>query len=197
MHLIVGLGNPGPRYADTRHNVGWQALDRAAARWSIRIGPAGAARWGRGRVGPAEVALAAPLAWMNQTGPVVRALIEQWSLTPQDLIVIHDDLDLDLGRIRVKRGGGSGGHNGILSILTALDSPEFCRLKIGIGRPAPGADAADYVLAPFSPGEAPAVSQALDQAVLALECLVAEGLAAAMNRFNIRPKAAQGEKGEG
>ena len=193
MHLIVGLGNPGPRYADTRHNVGWQVLDRAAACWSIRIESGSVARWGRGRIGSGEVMLAAPLVWMNQTGLVVKALIEKWALTPKDLIVIHDDLDLDLGRIRIKRSGGSGGHNGILSILTALDCDEFCRLKIGIGRPAPGVDAADYVLSPFSPEERPILGQVLDQAVAALECVVTEGMASAMNRFNVRPKETEGE----
>jgi PTH1 family peptidyl-tRNA hydrolase len=191
LRLIVGLGNPGPRYARTRHNVGWQALDRAAARWSIEIEPSAHARRGKGRVGSAEVALAAPLAWMNRTGPVVKALIEEWALSPQDLIVIHDDLDLDLGRIRIRPSGGSGGHNGLLSIFAALNTDEFCRLKIGIGRPAPGQDPADYVLAPFTSEETSVISDALDQAALALECLVTEGVAAAMNRFNVRPKEAE------
>ena len=132
--------------------------------------------------------MAAPLAWMNQTGPAVKALLEEWALTPQDLIVVHDDLDLDLGRLRIKSGGGAGGHNGILSILTALDTNEFCRLKIGIGRPAPGEEAAEYVLAPFTPEEAAVLDEVLGQAVQALESLVTEGVAAAMNRFNVRPR---------
>lgn len=198
MRLIVGLGNPGGRYASTRHNVGWQALDRTAARWSIQLTatvPAGLpARWGRGRLGSTEVALAAPLAWMNQTGPAVKALLEEWALTPQDLIVVHDDLDLDLGRLRIRGGGGAGGHNGIFSILTALDTNEFCRLKIGIGRPAPGEEAADYVLAPFTPEEAAVLDEVLDQAVRALESLVTEGVAMAMNRFNVRPRDTEEEE---
>jgi len=123
---------------------------------------------------------------MNETGPIVKALLEEWALTPHDLIVVHDDLDLDLGRLRIKRSGGAGGHNGILSILSALDTNEFCRLKIGIGRPAPGDDAAEYVLAPFVPEEEEIVEKVVEQAVLALECLVCDGVAAAMNRFNVR-----------
>jgi PTH1 family peptidyl-tRNA hydrolase len=198
LRLIVGLGNPGVRYAPTRHNVGWRVLERAAARWRIRlaIAPRGRvpARWGSGRVGEAEVALAAPLAWMNETGPVVKALLEEWTLTPPDLIVVHDDLDLDLGRLRIKRTGGAGGHNGILSLLSALDTSEFSRLKIGIGRPAPGDDAAEYVLAPFAPEEETVLEGVLDQAVLALESLVTEGVAAAMNRFNVRPREAEEEE---
>jgi len=198
LRLIVGLGNPGGRYAATRHNVGWLALDRAAARWAVHIeatAPARlSARWGRGQVKSAEVALATPLAWMNQTGPAVKALLEEWALTPQDLIVVHDDLDLDLGRLRIKSGGGAGGHNGILSILTALDTNEFCRLKIGIGRPAPGEEAADYVLAPFTREEAAVLDEVLDQGVLALESLVTEGVAMAMNRFNVRPRDTEEEE---
>lgn len=198
MRLIVGLGNPGARYAPTRHNVGWRVLERAAARWRIHLagGTPGClpALWGRGRVGEAEVALGAPLAWMNETGPVVKALLEEWALTPPDLIVVHDDLDLDLGRLRIKQAGGAGGHNGIFSLLSALDTSEFCRLKIGIGRPAPGEDAAEYVLAPFAPEEEAVLDGVLDQAVLALESLVTEGVAAAMNRFNVRPREQETEE---
>lgn len=167
-------------------------MERAAARWKIRLdapGPARLpARWGSGRVGEAKVGLAAPLAWMNETGPVVQALLEAQALTPSDLIIVHDDLDLEPGRLRIKRAGGPGGHNGILSIISALDTNEFCRLKIGIGRPAPGEDAAEYVLAPFAPEEQTVIEPVLEQAVLALETLVSDGVAAAMNRFNVRPR---------
>jgi len=196
LRLIVGLGNPGERYALTRHNIGVRVLERAAARWSVDLGPAGRARSGRGYVGlpdtGGEVVVSAPLAWMNETGPAVKALLEELAFTPDDLVVIHDDLDLELGRLRIKRNGGSGGHNGILSILTALETDEFCRLKFGIGRPAPGEDAAEYVLSPFSPEETTLIDASLERAVLALECLVAEGVEAAMNRFNMR-----GEEEEG
>lgn len=188
MRLIVGLGNPGERYALTRHNIGVRVLELAAARWSVSLGPAGRARWGKGRIGSVEVGLSAPLAWMNETGLPVKALLEHLTLSPGDLIVIHDDLDLEVGRLRIKRNGGSGGHNGLLSILTALETDEFCRLKIGIGRPAPGEDPAEYVLSPFLPEQTPRIEETRERAVAALECLVVEGVEAAMNRFNVRDK---------
>ena len=139
-------------------------------------------------MGARDVVLAAPVDWMNQTGPIVRRVLDECGVSPLELIVIHDDLDLELGRIRIKRNGGSGGHNGILSVTTALETNDYYRLKLGIGRPTPGMDPADYVLAPFSASEMPVLDQVLDQAVLALECFVVEGPAAAMNRFNVRPK---------
>lgn len=177
-------------------------LERAAARWSVSLEPVGVARQGSGRVGPpdrqAEVTLALPLTWMNESGLAVETLVKSLGLTPDRLpdcfIVVHDDLDLPLGRLRIKRRGGPGGHNGLLSIITVLDTDEFCRLKLGIGRPPLGVDAAEYVLAPFLPEETPSVDRMLDQAVTALEYLLAEGIAAAMNRFNVREP---GEPSEG
>ena len=132
--------------------------------------------------------LALPLAWMNQSGPAVKAMVDALGLSaeqlPDHVIVVHDDLDLPLGRLRIKRRGGSGGHNGILSLITTLDTDEFCRVKLGVGRPPIGIEAADYVLAPFLADEVPHVDAMVEQAVLALECLLTEGVAAAMNRFN-------------
>lgn len=189
MHLIIGLGNPGARYARTRHNIGWLAVERAAQRWSIAFEGSITARKGAGRVGRDEVLLATPLGWMNQNGPIVRALLDDAALAPRNLIVVHDDLDLALGRIRIKFDGGTGGHNGILSVTDALESHDFYRLKIGIGRPTPGMDAAEYVLSPFADSEMPVLDEALEQAVSALECFLAEGAGAAMNRFNVRTKA--------
>jgi PTH1 family peptidyl-tRNA hydrolase len=189
LHLIIGLGNPGARYAQTRHNIGWLAVERAARRWSIRFEASITARKGTGRVGRDEVLLATPLGWMNQNGPIVRVLLDEAALAPRNLIVVHDDLDLGLGRLRIKFDGGTGGHNGILSITDALESQDFYRLKIGIGRPIPGLEAADYVLSPFTSSEMPVLDEALEQAVTALECFLAEGAGAAMNRFNVRMKA--------
>jgi PTH1 family peptidyl-tRNA hydrolase len=192
LRLIVGLGNPGERYARTRHNIGVRVLERAATRWSVNLGPAGRPRSGKGRVGSVEVRLSAPLTWMNETGPAVKALLEELTLSPLDLVVIHDDLDLELGRLRIKRNGGSGGHNGLLSILTALETDEFCRLKVGIGRPAPGEDPAEFVLSPFPPEETPRIEVGLERAVAALDALVAEGVESAMNRFNMRVEEEEG-----
>ena len=121
---------------------------------------------------------------MNESGPAVKALCDELTLASDALIVVHDDLDLPLGRLRIKRNGGAGGHNGIFSIIAALETEAFSRLKLGIGRPVPDVDPAEYVLSPFHPEENAIVDQVLDQAVLALECLIAEGVEAAMNRFN-------------
>jgi PTH1 family peptidyl-tRNA hydrolase len=186
LRLIVGLGNPGERYARTRHNVGVMALQRAADRWKVNLPVSAYTRHGRGRVGTVDVMLAAPLAWMNQSGSVVKALLDDCGSSPHDLLVIHDDLDLPVGRLRLKRSGGSGGHNGILSLLTALDTNQFSRLKVGIGRPRPGEETADYVLSPFTPEERVMINAALDRAVLALECVVLEGVDMAMNRFHVQ-----------
>lgn len=188
MHLIVGLGNPGAAYAHTRHNIGIWVLERAAARWSIRLRPHGVAVRGAGTVGSESVELAGHLDWMNVTGPSLKALLHELGLSPEQLIVIHDDLDLELGRLRIRQAGGHGGHNGLRSILAALDTPNFVRLKIGIGRPAPGQEAADYVLEPFSRDERARIEPVLGRAVQALECLVAKGVAAAMNEFNARER---------
>jgi len=184
VRLIVGLGNPGRAYVFTRHNIGVMVLEQAAARWGIRLNHHGLAYRGGGDVDGIEVTLAQPLAWMNQNGPVVAGLLHEFEVGPRDLLVIHDDVDLPVGRLRIKREGGSGGHNGIRSIQAALQSSDFCRLKVGIGRPAPGEETADYVLSPFGPDDRVSVHEAMDRAVMALECWVREGAEAAMNRFN-------------
>lgn len=162
------------------------ALERAAVRWNILLREMGSARRGQGTLDHLDVTLAQPLAWMNQNGPVVQGLVTELGLTTHDLIVIHDDVDLPVGRLRIKRLGGSGGHNGIRSIQTALASQEFCRIKIGVGRPAAGEETADYVLSPFRQDEREVVDRSLDHAVMALESCLSEGIEKAMNRFNMR-----------
>jgi PTH1 family peptidyl-tRNA hydrolase len=186
LHLVVGLGNPGERYAATRHNVGARIVELAAARWSVTLASSGHLRLGQGRIGETDVILSQPLAWMNASGPVVKALLEQAGLSPAQLIVIHDDLDLDLGRLRIRQRGGAGGHNGVLSILTALETDEFYRVKVGIGRPAGNEDPADFVLSPFTASDLDSIKPSMARAVEALECLVQDGPADAMNRFNAR-----------
>jgi PTH1 family peptidyl-tRNA hydrolase len=186
VHLLVGLGNPGKAYAQTRHNIGMWVIERAAARWSIRLTPRGTVQRGSGRLGSEFIELAGLLDWMNLSGPPLKGLLREFKLTPDQLIVIHDDLDLEPGRIRIKIGGGHGGHNGIKSIVEALGTPQFVRIKIGIGRPAPFQDAADYVLQPVAPGEMALFEPCLSRAVDALECLIHRGTAVAMNQFNIR-----------
>lgn len=195
MRLIVGLGNPGKAYAQTRHNVGVWVLERAAARWSIRLTPRGTGQRGSGRLGSELIELAGTLDWMNVSGPPIKGLLREFKLTPDELILIHDDLDLEPGRLRIKQAGGHGGHNGIKSVVEALGTPQFVRLKIGIGRPAPGQDSADYVLEPVTREEMVVFDPCVERAVDALECLIHRGTAVAMNQFNVREKAA--EEGEG
>ncbi|NUP91713.1 MAG: aminoacyl-tRNA hydrolase [Candidatus Omnitrophica bacterium] len=193
MRLLVGLGNPGKAYAQTRHNVGMWAIERAAARWSIRLSPRGNAQRGSGRLGRELIELAGLLDWMNCSGPPVKGLLREFALTPNELIVIHDDLDLEPGRLRIKLAGGYGGHNGIKSLIEALGTPQFIRLKIGVGRPTPGQDSADYVLEPVTRDELAVFEPCLERAVDALECLIHRGPDVAMNQFNVREESRSGE----
>ncbi len=182
--LIVGLGNPGQNYAANRHNVGFQCLDTFARGHGIAFSQRlRLALVGQGEVAGVSVTLAKPRTYMNLSGRAVTSLLNQLRLRPDDLIVIHDDLDLPLGQIRLRPRGGSGGHKGMQSIIQALGSQEFVRLRVGIDRPA-GDDVMDYVLGNFSADERPLVEAARQQVAEALLCLLAEGLERAMNRFN-------------
>src|SRR5262245_34973889 len=163
-------------------------VERAAARWSIRLATRATAKRGSGRLGSELVELAGSIDWMNVTGPPLKGLLRELNLTVDDLLLIHDDLDLEPGRLRIKHAGGDGGHNGIKSVIEALETPQFVRLKIGIGRPAPHQDSVDYVLEPFTKDELEVLNPCLDRAVDALECLVHRGTAVAMNQFNVREK---------
>lgn len=137
-------------------------------------------------MGSQSVELAGTLDFMNVTGPPLKGLLREFKLTAADLILIHDDLDLEPGRLRIKQAGGHGGHNGIKSVVEALGTPQFIRLKIGIGRPAPRQDSADYVLEPVTQEELDVIEPCLDRAVDALEVLIHRGTEAAMNQFNVR-----------
>ncbi len=143
---------------------------------------------GSGRLGSELLELAGTLDWMNITGPPLKGLLREFSLTADDLILIHDDLDLVPGRLRIKQAGGHGGHNGIKSIIETIGTPQFARLKIGIGRPTPHQDSADYVLQAFTKEEIEVLNPCLDRAVDALECLIHRGVAVAMNEFNVRER---------
>jgi PTH1 family peptidyl-tRNA hydrolase len=194
LRLIVGLGNPGAAYAQTRHNVGMWVVARAAARWSISLAKRGTAQRGSGRLGSELIEFAGTLDWMNVTGPRLKDLLRELGLTSEHLILIHDDLDLEPGRLRIRQAGGYGGHNGIKSVIEALGTPQFVRLKIGIGRPASSQDSADYVLEPFTRDEIEALEPCLDRAVDALEWVIHRGTAAAMNEFNVREKPGETEE---
>lgn len=188
MRLVVGLGNPGATYARTRHNAGMWVVERAAARWGGRLVKRGTAQRASVRHGSQLIELAGTLDFMNVTGPPLKGLLREYQLTPDDLILVHDDLDLEPGRLRIKQSGGHGGHNGIKSVIDALGTPQFVRIKIGIGRPAPGQDSADYVLAPAGHEEMKVIEPCLGRAVDALEILIHRGIEAAMNQFNVRER---------
>lgn len=194
MNLIVGLGNPGRRYRGTRHNMGAEVVDRLARRAGIAIDEdAGFARVGRGRIAGRRVLLAKPQTYVNVSGEAVRDLRRRHRLRLPDIFVVVDDLDLPLGRIRLRAEGSAGGHNGLRSIIEALGTTEFPRLRVGVGRPPAGIDPADHVLTRFSPEEHEVLDAVLDRAAEALEAAVVEGVEAAMNRFNARAAAWTGE----
>lgn len=188
MRLIVGLGNPGATYAKTRHNAGVWVIEKAAARWAGRLLKRGVAQRASVRHGSELIELAGTLDFMNVTGPPLKGLLREYRLSPDDLILVHDDLDLEPGRLRIKQSGGHGGHNGIKSVIDALGTSQFVRLKIGIGRPAPRQDSADYVLETVTHEEMEIIEPCLQRAVDALELLIHRGTEAAMNQFNVRDR---------
>lgn len=192
--LVVGLGNPGPRYAGTRHNVGAMLAHRLGAtvggRFSMhrsraevlqgRLPPSG------GRPGP-RVVLARPTSFMNDAGGQVAGLVRFYKVPLDRLLVVHDELDLDFGLVRLKRGGGEGGHNGLRSVSRSLGSRDYCRLRLGIGRPPGRQDPADFVLEDFRPAARTELELMLADAEDAVERLLAEGLERAQDVVNVRP----------
>jgi PTH1 family peptidyl-tRNA hydrolase len=185
MNIIVGLGNPGGKYARTRHNAGFMAIEALAE--SLRADIAQEkhhALLGRVRIDSREAVLVKPQTFMNESGRAVGAVLRSSYAGIADLVVIHDELDLPLGTVRVKIGGGHGGHNGLRSLIEHLGSAEFVRIRIGIGRPDPGMDAADYVLGQFRAEERERASQAATTAAEAARAVVVEGPTRAMNMFN-------------
>lgn len=187
--LIVGLGNPGAKYEATRHNVGQMALDVLADRVGGRFSPhKTASRIADGRVRPGgpKLILAKSNGYMNTSGGPVSALAKYFDVPVERIVVIHDELDLPFDTVKLKRGGGHGGHNGLRDIAKALGTPEFLRVRVGIGRPPGQQDPADYVLRPFGTTERKALPVLLEDAADAAESLVDEGLLAAQQRFHGR-----------
>ena len=185
--LVVGLGNPGPGYAGNRHNVGQMVLDVLAGRMRAsfkRHKTAAAVAEGRLVPGGPRFVLAKPETFMNESGRSAAKLTRFYSLGVDRLIVVHDELDIPFGALRLKTGGGHGGHNGVRDIASALGSPEFARVRVGVGRPPGRQDAADHVLRDFTGAERRELPLLLDTAADAVEALAADGLAAAQQRFN-------------
>ncbi len=192
MMLVVGLGNPGRRYRGTRHNVGHEVVQRLAARFGARLEDDGWARTGRARVGGSTVMLAIPETYMNVSGQAVRDLLRRRRRRPQELLIVHDDLDLPVGHLRLRPGNGAGGHNGIRSIIAELGTGMFPRLRIGIGRPPAGVDPAEFVLERFTAAERAAIDDAVARAAEAAVVAATEGLEPAMNRYNLRRAGVEG-----
>ncbi len=186
MIIAVGLGNPGRRYKGTRHNVGREVIHGLAERFKIRFADDGWAKVGRGRVEGATLLLAMPETYMNVSGQAVRDLLQRRRRQPKDLLVVHDEMDLSLGQLRLRPGNGPGGHNGVRSIIEEIGTGMFPRLRIGIGRPPAGVDPVEFVLDRFTADERPRIDEAVARAAEAVVVVIAEGLPAAMNQYNRR-----------
>lgn len=186
MYIIVGLGNPGSRYAHTRHNVGFDTIDILADRYGISVdNKKFKALWGKGVIEGQRVVLAKPQTYMNLSGESVRQLIDFYKIDEtEELIVIYDDISLEPGQLRIRVKGSAGGHNGIKSIIAHLGGQDFKRIKVGVGEKPLGFDLADYVLSRFSKAERESVEEALQRAAEAAAAIMTDGMDAAMNRYN-------------
>lgn len=184
MKVFIGLGNPGLRYRETRHNIGFMVVDRLAKINHISISTKRfKTLYGTSWIDSQQVVLAKPMTFMNLSGESVKKTVNFFCVGIEDLIVIHDDLDLPFGRLRFKRRGGDGGHQGVRSIIEKVGGNNFLRLKVGIGRPPKGMEPAEYVLNSFDKAEEPHLDGILTQAAETLEVMILEGVATAMNQY--------------
>lgn len=185
MYIVAGLGNPGNTYKNTRHNVGFLVIDHLAYEHTIKPGKKNStALLGKGTIAGENVILMIPTTFMNNSGLAVKEVMRYNKVDLNQLIVIYDDLDLDFGKVRVRSGGGSGGHNGIKSIINHVGARDFIRVRVGIGRPPGRMDPSDYVLSSFKKDERQEIELAIVKASDAVECVVANGVEKAMNEFN-------------
>jgi PTH1 family peptidyl-tRNA hydrolase len=190
--LVIGLGNPGKKYAHNRHNAGFRCIEFLAKKNGIQIKRSQCqSKVGGGAIAGIDAVLAKPHTFVNCSGVAVKGLMQKYRIPVEDLVIICDDLDLPAGKIRIRQNGGSGGHNGLKSIIADIGSQDFCRVKVGIGRPQGeqnvyiDEDAViSYVLGDFTPDEMKLIEPAVIRAVEAIECILAEGVTAAMNKFN-------------
>ena len=183
--LVVGLGNPGDDYARTRHNVGAEVVEILAARHGATLKKGKErARVDQVRIGSSLVALAIPLTYMNESGMAVAPLVRRYGVEPEQLVIVQDELDLPVGALKVKNGGGLAGHNGLRSIKSHLHSDAFLRVRVGVGKPVSKEHGADHVLKKFSKRERTEIDVVLEEAADAVELLIADGVDVAMNRFN-------------
>ena len=187
MWVVVGLGNPGRRYRSARHNVGFRVVDRLSTRWGVPVTrEVHRAAVGEARRGGERVLLVKPQTFMNDSGGSVASLHRFYRFDPAQVVVVHDDVDLEPGRIRVRSGGSAGGNRGVESVMAALGDLDFVRIKVGVGRPAVGRVPPDWVLGTPRAEEAAALAEAEERAAEAVELVITEGPARAMNRINQR-----------
>lgn len=192
MKIIAGLGNPGAEYAHTKHNVGFMLVDALAERLN-------APAWKEDffssvtemRIGGEKVFLVKPLTYMNNSGEAIGPMLSYYKMETDDLTVVHDDMDIPAGMVRIRKKGSSGGHNGIKSILAHVGREDFSRVRIGIGRPPAGWTVINHVLAPFSSEDVPKIREAINYLLPAVECIVTDGVDLAMNRYNPHKKKAR------
>ena len=192
MKMIAGLGNPGAEYAQTKHNVGFMLVDALADRLN-------APAWKEDffsavtevRIGGEKVFLVKPLTYMNNSGEAVGPMLSYYKMTADDLTVVHDDMDIPAGTVRIRKKGSSGGHNGIKSIIAHVGGENFARVRIGVGRPPAGWTVINHVLAPFLAEDAPKIREAIGYLLPAVECIVTDGVELAMNRYNPHKKKAR------
>lgn len=182
--LVVGLGNPGSQYAATRHNIGFMVIDRFMEDQDVKVKSRCNSHIAEYDVDSGKVFLQKPLTYMNSSGDAVKKLCRRNKIKPSEVLVVYDDLDLKPGRLRIRFGGGSGGHNGIKSITERFGTSEYGRLRIGIGRPGSAADVVDYVLTDFAEKELDLINKVVDESAKAVLMLCNEGYGAAMNTFN-------------
>jgi PTH1 family peptidyl-tRNA hydrolase len=183
--LVVGLGNPGKKYQQTRHNIGFRVIDRIAEEHDVLVTKRCCdALVGEWIVDGETIVLVKPQTYMNRSGAAIQGLLRKFRASAQEMVVVYDDLDLPFGRLRVRSGGSAGGHRGALSILESLAGAPFFRVRLGIGRPPEGVDPADFVLAPFNPEEAKGVGALIDEGAKAVISLLREGGERTMREFN-------------
>lgn len=193
--VIVGLGNPGSKYAETKHNVGFRVIDQLAKKYNIDVTKfKNKAFVGDGRIGKQRVLLVKPQTFMNLSGESVREIVNFYKIPQDRFVVIFDDTSLEVGFARIREKGSHGGHNGIRNIIAQMGTEDFWRVKVGVGEKPGGWDLADWVLARFSEGDLAMVEQGIDKAVLAVELILSRGLAEAMNRVNQKPKTVKKQK---
>ncbi|MGL5713113.1 MAG: aminoacyl-tRNA hydrolase [Paraclostridium sp.] len=185
MYVVVGLGNPGKQYEHTRHNVGFDVIDMLAKEYDISVTKIKhKALIGEGRVGTEKVLLVKPQTYMNLSGETLIDIYNYYKVDPENIVVIYDDIDLDVGKLRIRKKGSAGTHNGMRSIIKCLGLSDFPRIRVGVSRPRPGQDLADFVLSRFRKEEADDLQIGLEKAANAVDCMIREDIDKAMNKYN-------------